>query len=282
MPTRRNVAITEQRVFDNTQDTENSEYDVALPITAVEAVIDFNTNKKLSEILSGLNNGISGNAGTAAKLQTARAVKLSGKAVSDAANFDGSANLTLNVTAATDDTKLPLAGGTMTGTISTREINIQSGYTLKHNGTVIIDTSGIVARAKYNDLAEFFRRGEADLQPGDVLAYDWKTDTVVKADIKSGLAAVGVYSDTYGMILGGDERHSPDENLADYAPVAIAGRVFVKVTGDVCAGDYLTPGVGGVAQSPGSGITSQINIIGKALAPHGGGSIERIPMLVCL
>lgn len=59
-----------------------------------------------SKITSGtLSVGTSGNAATATKLVTARTI--------NGASFDGSANITI-----TDNTKLPLAGGTMTGAIT--------------------------------------------------------------------------------------------------------------------------------------------------------------------
>lgn len=48
----RNVGIAEQRVYDDPQNPADSAYDVALPITVPDAVIDPATGKKLSETIS--------------------------------------------------------------------------------------------------------------------------------------------------------------------------------------------------------------------------------------
>lgn len=91
--------------------------------------------------LSGTNTGdqtsVTGNAGTATKLATARTI--------NGVSFDGSANITIS---ATDASKLPLAGGTLTGplsgttavfsgALSSGAITQQSGYfnIYPHSGT---------------------------------------------------------------------------------------------------------------------------------------------------
>ncbi|MDR1559339.1 MAG: hypothetical protein LBS84_06520 [Clostridiales bacterium] len=188
---------------------------------------------------------------------------------------------------ALQDNKVAKAGDTMTGTLTTRSVNIQSGYVLQHNGTTIIDTSGIVARAKYNDLAELFPKptvatvgsqGSADLEPGDVVGYNWVADTVCKGYNQNEFAVVGVYSDTYGMILGGEEEKTLKENLITHVPIGLTGRVNVKVTGAVNPGDIL------VASSiPGVAFAKRHNYskkVGIALAPHSGSEIDKIPMMV--
>ncbi|MDR1559139.1 MAG: hypothetical protein LBS84_05465, partial [Clostridiales bacterium] len=175
-----------------------------------------------------------------------------------------------------NDGKVDITGDTLTGTLTTRTVNIQSGYTLQHNGTTIIDTNGIVARAKYNDLAELFTRGDNDIEPGDVLAYYWATDSVHKA-ARCDEMIIGVCSDTYGFLLGGDEN-----NPEKYAAVALTGRVNVKVVGKVRPGDPLVlSSVSGIAQSSLVRYYG-IPIIGKALAPHDGERVDRIPMLVVM
>lgn len=66
---------------------------------------------------------VSGNAGTATKLSTARTLTIgnTGKA------FDGSADVSWSLS---EIGALPLAGGTLTGTLTSRNITVQSGYTL--------------------------------------------------------------------------------------------------------------------------------------------------------
>ena len=60
---------------------------------------------------------VSGNAGTATKLATARTIAIGGVVTGTATSFDGSANITINATAATDSSKVPLSGarGTLAG-----------------------------------------------------------------------------------------------------------------------------------------------------------------------
>lgn len=65
-----------------------------------------------------LANSISGNAATASKLQTARTITLAGS-VTGSAVFDGSNNITITTSTNHSHSQyLPLAGGTMTGTIN--------------------------------------------------------------------------------------------------------------------------------------------------------------------
>lgn len=68
--------------------------------------------------VSGSSASCTGNAATATKLQTARTITLSG-AVTGSVSFDGSANATINTSVNHSHSQyLPLAGGTMTGTIN--------------------------------------------------------------------------------------------------------------------------------------------------------------------
>ncbi|MDR2650048.1 MAG: hypothetical protein LBB94_10090 [Clostridiales bacterium] len=163
-----------------------------------------------------------------------------------------------------------LSGGTMTGELISQDINIADGAVLKYNGTTIIGDDGVIRALYNNDIAELFPRGDDEIEPGDVLAYDWRTDSVIKAR-KADKVIVGVCSDTYGFLLGGDKSNR-DKCLA----VALAGRVGVKVTGHVNPGDMLTiSNISGIAMRKGKGGC----VIGKALAPHDGDTIDRISML---
>ncbi|MDR2648760.1 MAG: hypothetical protein LBB94_03460 [Clostridiales bacterium] len=172
-----------------------------------------------------------------------------------------------------NDNKLDLSGGTMTGELISQDINIADGAVLKYDGTTIISDDGVIRSLYNNDIAELFPRGDDEIEPGDVLAYDWRTDSVMRAR-KEDKVIVGVCSDTYGFLLGGDKSNR-DKCLA----VALAGRVDVKVTGHVDPGNILTiSGISGVAARKGKGGC----VIGKALAPHDGDTIDRISMLVVM
>lgn len=78
---------------------------IVIPVTAVDAA-KLNTGTVPTARLSGTYNiGVSGNAGTATKLAAARSI--------NGVAFDGTSNITV-----ADATKLPTAGGTMTGSIN--------------------------------------------------------------------------------------------------------------------------------------------------------------------
>lgn len=100
----------------------------------------------------------------------------------------------------------------------------------------------------YNDYAEFFEKGKDSFEPGDIVALDESADKeqYVKAS-RDSKVVVGVCSDEYAQIIGGTP--SKLVNEMNYVPVALAGRVHVKVTGYVEPGDKIVasdtlPGVG--------------------------------------
>lgn len=122
---------------------------------------------------------------------------------------------------------------------------------------------------KNNDYAEFFERAE-DTEPGDVISYI--NGRYGKSKAAYDPCVVGVHSDTYGYCVGGDE-------ASGMIPVGLAGRVQVKVTGDVQPGKLLVASdIPGVAMQADRYVPE--TIIGKALDHHAGSSIDRIRMLI--
>ena len=109
--------------------------------------------------LSGTNTGdqttITGNAGSATVLQTARTI--------NGVSFNGSANITV-----ADSTKLPLAGGTLTGTITTPGLlkftGTGSGQGIQFNSTTVAnDAFGIRVNGTSNaGELEFFSTDDDD------------------------------------------------------------------------------------------------------------------------
>ena len=105
--------------------------------------------------------------------------------------------------------------------------------------------------AVYNDYAELMPRGE-QTEPGDIIALDTgsQTERYIKATNLSGRIA-GIHTDEYAMLIGGNKvaegQDFLEENLPDFIPVSLAGRVHTKVVGPVHTGDYIvlssTPGV---------------------------------------
>lgn len=136
--------------------------------------------------------------------------------------------------------------GETTTDYTSRIIESASGELTINNAKI---SNGKVWGAVWNDYAEFFPRGEKT-EAGDIIALDLNSDNevYVKAT-KDNKAVVGVESNEYGHILGGDDC-SIEENMKNYIPVGLAGRVWVKVQGNPKKGDYIgasdIPGVGEV------------------------------------
>ena len=129
-----------------------------------------------------------------------------------------------------------------------------------------------VYNAVFNDYAEYFLKEDLSLEPGDVVSVG--TTGYVKSHGDSDKLVVGVYSDDYGQCLGGRGDGTDEDN---YVSVGMAGRVRVKVVGDVAVGDLLVPSsIPGVARS-GAVVGC---ILGKALESHSGNSTDRIFALI--
>ena len=130
------------------------------------------------------------------------------------------------------DTYVSMAGGAITGDLHV-------------TGDVYANR---VHNAIYNDYAEFFEKGKDEIEPGDIVALDTlsEKEQYIKAT-KDSKIVIGVCSDEYAQVIGG----TPSKliNEMNFVPVALAGRVHVKVTGYVEPGDRIVasdtlPGIG--------------------------------------
>lgn len=110
-----------------------------------------------------------------------------------------------------------------------------------------------VYNAVYNDYAEYFPRGE-ETEPGDLIALDLSSKEELYVRARKGLPVVGVHSNEYGHIIGG-ERDSKEDNLSleeynlkHFIPVGLCGRCRVKTVGKISKGQKIVlsdiPGVG--------------------------------------
>lgn len=145
-------------------------------------------------------------------------------------------------------------------------INLQGFNVLSRNGTLMVDSENKrVWCAVYNDYAEWYLKSpDQVLEPGDVVVKLRGTPYYGKSESYKDPLVVGVVSDSYGMIVGGDELLHSEDNLGKYIPVGISGRVRVKVSGNVHEGDLLYSCSDGKATS--SLTTSVGRILGKALS----------------
>lgn len=141
---------------------------------------------------------------------------------------------------------MPKAGGTFGGDVYFGS----PGCYIKADGTAqFVKALG----AAYNaDYAEFLPRGEAT-QPGDIVALDTDSpaERYLRATNRSRRVA-GVHTDECAMLIGGEVAEPGksylETNLPQYIPVALAGRVRVRVMGPVHTGDIILP-----SEEPGVG-----------------------------
>lgn len=134
------------------------------------------------------------------------------------------------------------------GTVTLKRSNSANTLNLGGNLEATGDISAKrVFNAVYNDLAEAFPLSDPEevIEVGELVEVDPATNKYRKCQERYSKYVVGVCSDSYGQLLGGNPEKPGD--LTGFVPVGLAGRVKVKVTGLVCLGDLLTsshiPGV---------------------------------------
>lgn len=182
----------------------------------------------------------------------------------------------------------PSTKHTGTGSNSLLYVNgnthITGNLTGPNNTTSVISGFGKVYNAVWNDYAELFKKENPNknYEPGTVICKVPGKDTYDISSFNNRKLAIGVISDSYGHLLGGDQNLSLEENLEKYYPIALSGRVYVKVVKDATIeeGDLLS--ISAVAGK----VTSCPNpepgtIIGKALESSDG-SKDKILMLVSI
>jgi hypothetical protein len=125
--------------------------------------------------------------------------------------------------------------------------------------------------ATSTDVAENYSDATNSLQPGDLVMLDSSTKYgVTKANIGTGNPVIGVVSTSPGIVLTGISEADHSSELVNPKPIALSGRVPVKVSnenGAIKTGDFLTassaPGVAMKATKAGP-------VIGQALANFNG------------
>ena len=139
-------------------------------------------------------------------------------------------------------------------TVITTGANTTAG-TLIGNFTL---SAGSRMQATYADLAERFAADE-EYAPGTVVQLGGdKEITAVQYELSDDI--FGVISDTAAYLMNsgaGDDKTHP--------PVAVSGRVQVKVTGKISKGQRLVSAGEGIARGANPGEASAFNTIGRAL-----------------
>ena len=85
--------------------------------------------------------------------------------------------------------------------------------------------------AVWNDYAELFLKDVStkNYAPGTVICKVRGRDCYTESNADNRELVVGVCSDSYGMLLGGKEGNTLEQNLKEYIPVAVAGRVWANI-----------------------------------------------------
>ena len=155
------------------------------------------------------------------------------------------------------------------------------GGTTAPTGTTRLNYGGYlyatqVWGAVFNDYAEFFKKDEP-IEAADVVIKNPKGEGYIKSKKAYDPTVVGVLSDTFGHILGADSNLDPEKNKELYAAIGLAGRVYVKVVGDVQVGNLLVS-----SNTPGHAMASEGfipgTVIGKALSTPKDGKVYMLIM----
>jgi hypothetical protein len=139
----------------------------------------------------------------------------------------------------------------------------------------------LITNAVWNDYAELFKKHKPDVtyEPNHIIELEPDTNTYCYSSSANSKKIVGVVSDNYGFLLGGDKDVSNEDNLKNYIPIGLAGRLKVYITGKIEIGDLITSsdieGVGmkSIENIPGT-------IVGKSLQNKTTDEIELIEILI--
>ena len=179
-------------------------------------------------------------------------------------------------------------GGVQIGTTtSNQKLVVQGGLCVTAGAPCPAEVAGVIVAdglitQNAFDLAESYPTMDGGLSAGELVMLDTGNPLFVRRASNGAVGAIllGVVSTKPGFYLGGfgDER---SRNAAKQVPVALAGRVPVKINsegGDIKIGDYLTiSSVPGVAMRAG---TSSPMVVGLALESSVNQSAGTIMMFV--
>jgi len=207
---------------------------------------------------------VTGNASTASKLQTARTI--------NGVSFDGSSNITLTA-AANGGTSAACSGnaatattaGTITNQANSATITATSANTI--NQIVLRDSNGnfsagtinaIASQATYADLAERYA-ADTVYEPGTVVMLGGTHEITICNDDLSD-QVFGVISQDPAYLMNNDAGSD-----MTHPPVALQGRILVRVVGTVSKGDRLVSAGNGVARAAKQGEASTYTVLGRAI-----------------
>lgn len=139
-----------------------------------------------------------------------------------------------------------------------------------------------VYSAVWNDFAEWFEKEHENetFEPGTIVA--WGQNGVVKASQDNQYMVAGVCSDSYGYIVGGENLENMQDNNKKFVPVALVGRVNVKVVGKVSRGDFIVPLEDGFGIAVNPQHYTQGTAVGKAIEAKNSDELGLVKIIVML
>ncbi len=168
-----------------------------------------------------------------------------------------------------------IGDGSATATFNGRVINTGANTTagnITGNWTL---TAGSRLQATYADLAERFEADEI-YEPGTVVELGGlKEITMVKSELSEDV--FGVVSNTAAYLMNAG---AGDDNT--HPPIAVSGRVHVKVKGTVKKGDRLVSAGNGLARSAKQGEATAFNTLGRSLADKGSIDVGMVEAIVVI
>ena len=189
-----------------------------------------------------------------------------------AANLNPSANITYTLGNTTNRWSNVFSQSVLVGNVFAANANIATVYVsgailptsntsvnLGSTGMWFNTFYGVSVQAQYADLAERFETDQP-YDPGTVVALGGVKEITAAVDDLSE-DVFGVVSNTAAYLMNagaGDDLTHP--------PVAVGGRVQVKVTGKVRKGQRLVSAGNGIARAAKIGEATSFNVIGRALA----------------
>jgi len=163
-------------------------------------------------------------------------------------------------------------GAAITGWGSSGLQQVNPGLNLSTAAAGIYEFTGRATEAQYADLAERFA-ADAELAPGTVVELGGaKEITSCAQELSENV--FGVISTKAAYLMNADAGSD-----ATHPPVAMTGRVPVKVIGQVAKGDRLVSAGNGLARSAKHGEATPFNVIGRSLADKtdlGEGLVEAV------
>ena len=158
--------------------------------------------------------------------------------------------------------------------VTTEDGTTSGNVTISSYANLQVGTlTGTATQAQYADLAEMYESDEA-LEVGDVVEIGGEKE-ITKSKTALSNKVFGVVSENPAYLMNADA----DEGT--HFPIALAGKVEIKVTGEVRKGDRLaSSAIPGVAQAVADDDATAFNVVARALQDKYNSNTETIMCVI--